>query len=123
MALNQNQIASLKRSARLISADPHLQIAESWVEWANANIDRIESKGAQPLIHAGRIMPIIWILKEVFGVPGRIVFNLMKDQLELQVKRMHAQKASHIDLESTSTAFNDLCGELQPIRRIKWETN
>lgn len=106
----------------MIISSPHLQIAEDWLEWANANIDRITSPEKVPLIHVERVLPIIWVLKNFFDVPGRIVFKLMKEQLVLQIAQMDASHNSFIDLDSTVGAFNGVIKELSPVQTEKRAT-
>ena len=93
-----------------------VRMPEDWLEWANANIDRITSPDKAPLVHVERILPIIWVLKNFFDVPGRIVFKLMKEQLVLQIAQMDASKDSFIDLDSTVGAFNGVIKELSPVQ-------
>ena len=119
MTLNPHQIEYLQDSAQLIACDPQIQMAENWTEWANANIDRIESKGKKPLIHVERVLPIIWILKKSFDVPSRIVFKLMKEALEKQIVDMHADNEICIDYSSSARAFNGVLRELEPIHTVK----
>lgn len=120
MELNAKQLKHLKESAILIHEDPLPNLTTLWLDWANDNLDNCQSKDAT-YVSVEYLLPVIWVLSNLYDCPPRVVFGLMKRELRKRVSLLGFYQMDALNFKQANLALGEIIKEMVPVTKARKE--